>query len=127
LRCPRNLPMRCQPPLASPAQIGHSCVVRLVISIEPSRMPNGGLARLGPACRPAWQWRLVTGRCTRFHRAHEQTEPEGRGCANERLADSRPHTVRGFEPARGGITSCRPPGIPGAGFVLAQEFEGVMT
>jgi hypothetical protein len=89
--------------------------------------PNGGLARLGPACRAAWQWRLVTGRCTRFHRAHEQTEPEGRGCANERLADSHPRTVRGFEPASGGITSCRPPGIPGAGFVLAQEFEGVMT
>jgi hypothetical protein len=26
-----------------------------------------------------------------------------------------------------GMTSCRPPGIPGAGFVLAQEFEVVMT
>jgi hypothetical protein len=26
-----------------------------------------------------------------------------------------------------GAPSCRPPGIPGAGFVLAQEFEGVMT
>ena len=32
-----------------------------------------------------------------------------------------------FRPARDGITSCRPSGIPGAGFVLAQEFEGVMT
>jgi hypothetical protein len=49
---------------------------------------------------------------------------KGRGCANERLADSHPRTVRGFEPAMGGITSCRPPGIPGAGFVLTQEFEG---
>ena len=55
----------------------------------------GGLARLGPACRPAWQWRFVTSRCTRFHRAHEQTEPEGRRCANERSADSHPRAVRG--------------------------------
>ena len=78
-------------------------------------------------CRPVWQCRSVTGRCTWFHRAHERTEPEGRGCANERLADSRPRTARGFEPAGGGIAPCRPPGIPGAGFVLVQEFEGVMT
>jgi hypothetical protein len=27
----------------------------------------------------------------------------------------------------GGITSCRPPGIPSVGFVLAQEFEEIMT
>ena len=34
---------------------------------------------------------------------------------------------RGFEPAGGGIASCRPgAGIPGAGLVLAQKFEGVM-
>src|SRR2546427_11345053 len=42
-------------------------------------IPNGGLARLGPACRPAGQWRLATGRCTPSHRTQEQTEPEGRG------------------------------------------------
>jgi hypothetical protein len=77
-------------------------------------------------CRPAWQWRFVTGPCTSFYRAHERTEPEGRGCPNERSADSRSRTVRGFEPAGGGIAPCRPPGIPGAGFVLVQEFEGVM-
>jgi hypothetical protein len=35
--------------------------------------------------------------------------------------------VRGCELPGGGITSCRPPGIPGAGLVLAREFEGVMT
>src|SRR5260370_27471239 len=100
----------------------------IVTGLEPESAQSGGfLARSGRGCRPEWQWRLVTGRCTRFHRADEQTEPEGRGCANGRLADSRPRTVRGVEPARGGITSCRPPGIPGAGFVLAQEFEGVMT
>jgi hypothetical protein len=33
--------MRCQPPLACLAQTGHSCIVRLVISIEPLRMPIG--------------------------------------------------------------------------------------
>jgi hypothetical protein len=43
------------------------------------------------------------------------------------LADSHSRTVRGFERAGGGITACRPPGISGAGFVLAQEFEGVIT
>ena len=29
--------------------------------------------------------------------------------------------------AMGAIASCRPPGMPGAGFVLVQAFEGVMT
>ena len=42
-------------------------------------------------------------------------------------ADSHPRTVRGFQPAGGGIAPCRPPGIHGAGFVLARELEGVMT
>jgi hypothetical protein len=37
------------------------------------------LGAFGTGLPPTWQWRFVTGRCTRFHRAHEQTEPEGRG------------------------------------------------
>ena len=45
------------------------------------------------------------------------------GAANKRLADSYPRTVRGLEPAGGGTAPRRPPGMPGAGFVLAQEFE----
>jgi hypothetical protein len=65
-------------------------------------------------------------------RAHDSTGLMSRQSltaagVRERLADPHPRTARGVEPAMGAITSCRLPGIPGAGFVLAQEFEGVMT
>ena len=79
---------RSRPPDTVDAQNARIRTASIVTGLEPESAQSGGLARSGPACRPAWQWRLVTGRCTRFHRAHEQTDPDGRGCANERLADS---------------------------------------
>ena len=71
----------------------------------------------------------MTDRCTPPPAAstpRSPNPPRPRG-ADERWLIPTRAPVRGFEPAGGGITACRPPGIPGAGFVLAQEFEGVIT
>lgn len=97
--------------------------------LPPAELAFSGIAldALGPACRPPWQWRLAIGRCTRFHRAHERTEAEGRAVRTSGWVIPALVPRAAFEPVGGGITSCRPAGIPGARFVLAQEFEGVMT
>src|SRR5215469_5186138 len=69
------------------------------------------------ACQPA---------PSRRHLDAQQTRTD---CARRehKLATARSSAESKDGAGRAQIASCRPAGIPGAGFVLAQEFEGVMT